>query len=74
LEGKLPHACRDTALAPLALDNELLAFLDSECHDRTRIGEYKAKIQQLFSIAGKTSEKNASATSKLPGEVSGDVN
>jgi hypothetical protein len=61
-------------LAPLALDNELLPFPDSECHDRTRIGEDKAKIQQLFSIIGKTREMNASVTSKLPGEVSGDVN
>jgi hypothetical protein len=52
-------------LAPLALDNELLPFLDSECHDRIRIGEYKAKIQQLFSIAGKTREMNASATIEI---------
>jgi len=61
-------------LAPLALDNELLPFLDSECHDRIRIGEYKAKIQQLFSIVDKTREMNASVTSKLTGEMSGDVN
>ena len=52
-------------MAPLARDNELLAFLDSECHDRIRVGEYKAKMQQLFSIAGKTKKMNASATIQI---------
>jgi hypothetical protein len=28
-----------TALAQFALDNELLSILDSECYDRTRVGE-----------------------------------
>jgi hypothetical protein len=61
LEGELVHAGRDTALAPLAVDYELLPFLDSECHGKTRIGEYMAKVQRLILAGCEIGAANAPA-------------
>jgi hypothetical protein len=45
-EGEVFNSGWYVAVAALALDDEQLAFLESECHRGTGIGEYLAKVQR----------------------------